>query len=247
MTSQPDQQTFDTVTVSRVEWAPVPKVNLLPQEILDARRFRKVQFRLAFAVVATILLIAGGIVWAQFEVARAQEALDVTAAQTSLLRRQESRYAEVPKLTSAVAAAKSARETALAQDMLWYRLMSDIALATPSNVWLTTMNVNVSAVGSTATASSAKSSGSASASGAAAADPLVPTGIGNVTVTGTAASYPDVAAWLEAIVRVRGLAGSTLQTVTRAGGASTGGELQFTSQIVIDTNALSHRYDQKAG
>lgn len=247
MIAQADQQTSDAVTVSRVEWAPVPKVNLLPPEILVARGFRKVQFRLAFAVVATIVLIAAGVVWAQREVSGAREALDSTVTQTSQLRRQESRYAEVPKLASAVVVAKTARETALAKDMLWYRLMSDIALATPSNVWLSTMDVSLAEGSTAATGSSASSSGSASAPGASAEDPLVPVGIGHVIVTGTAASYPDIAAWIEAVVRVRGLDGSTVQTITRASGTATGGVLQFTSKVVIDKNALSHRYDRKAG
>ena len=68
-----------------------------------------------------------------------------------------------------------------------------------------------------------------------------------MTIAGTAATYPDVAAWLEAIVRVRGLDASTLQTVTRSTAGGSGGQLQFTSQIVIVSSALSHRYDRKAG
>ena len=227
--------------VNRVDWAPVPRVNLLPPEILDARGFRKVQVRLALAVVATIVLVVGGVVWAQRQVGSARESLDAATAQTTVLRRQEARYAEVPKVTSAVASAEAAREQALAQDMLWYRLMSDIALATPSNVWLTTLSVTLS----TSPTGAASSSGSAGAT--TGGDPLVPPGIGKVAVTGTATSLPDIAAWLEAIVKVRGLDASTLQTATRANTSGGAGELQFTSQIVIMDSALSHRYDRKAG
>jgi Tfp pilus assembly protein PilN len=248
MTSQPDQRTAEAFAVSQVDWAPVPRVNLLPEEILAARGFRRVQFRLVFAVVVTIVLAAGGVAWAQLQVQSAQDLLDMTASRTVVLRQQEARYSEVPRVTAAVASAKAAREAALAQDLLWYRLMSDIALATPSNVWLNTMNVSL------ATAGTATGAGT---------DPLAPAGIGKVVVTGTANDPPDVAAWLEAIVRVRGLDGSTLQNLTRsttaegsegsggsgAAGAAggSGGQLQFTSQIVIVNDALSHRYDRKAG
>jgi Tfp pilus assembly protein PilN len=245
MTSQPDQQTAETVTVTRVEWAPVPRVNLLPPEILDARGFRKVQGRLVTAVVATLVVVAAATIWGQTRVNSAQDALDAASAQTVVLHRQEARYAEVPRLTSAVAAAKAARAAALSQDMLWYRLLNDIALTTPSNVWLTTMNVNLGS--GTSPTGDSRASASPSSSGS---DPLVPAGIGKVTVTGTASSYPDVAAWLEAIVRVHGLDASTLQTATRevsSGSGGTGAQVQFTSAIVIAPTALSHRYDQKAG
>jgi Tfp pilus assembly protein PilN len=242
MTSQPDQQTIEAPTVGRVDWAPVPRVNLLPPEILDARGFRKAQLRLALAVVATLALVAGATVWAQRQVSAAQAGLDVTTAQTATLHQQQARYADVPAVTSAVDSAKAARERALEQDLLWYRLMSDIALATPSNVWLTTLNVSL-----TATPAAGAGSSSSAKGGATGGDPLVPTGIGKVSVTGTAAAYPDVSAWLEAIVGVHGLDGSTLQTVTRANTSGSGGDLQFTSQIVILDSALSHRYDRKAG
>lgn len=246
MTSQPDQQAVDAVTVTRVDWAPVPRVNLLPPEILEARGFRKIQFRLGAAVVATLALAAGGTVWAQTQVDGAQEALDATTAQTAVLHRQEARYAEVPKLTTALASAKAAREAALGRDLLWYRMLTDIALSAPSNVWLTTLSVSLEN-GSTGAGAGAAASGGRSPSGAQAGDPLVPRGIGKVTVTGTATTYPDVAAWLEAVVRVHGLDGSTLQTVTRANASGSGGGLQFTSQIVVMESALSHRFDRKAG
>jgi Tfp pilus assembly protein PilN len=262
MTTQPAQQSAAAVTVARVEWAPVPRVNLLPEEILAARGFRKVQFRLVLAVVTTILLASGGVFWAQRQVSSARADLEATTARSTALQQEETRYAEVPRLTAAVASAKALREQALSQDMLWYRLMSDVALATPSNVWLTTMNVNLNTTtgatagsagsggpaGSGAAAGSAGSAGAAGPAGAAAgSDPLLPAGIGRMIVTGTAVNYPDVAAWLDSIARVHGLDGSTLRTVTRENASGKGEQLTFTTEIVIVATALSHRYDQKAG
>ncbi|HET9657925.1 MAG TPA: PilN domain-containing protein [Kineosporiaceae bacterium] len=231
------EQSAETVTVGRVDWAPVPRVNLLPPEILAARGFRKVKARLVMAVVVTLLVAAGGVVWAQSQVNSAQDALDATDSRTAVLHREEARYAQVPKVTSALAAAQAARATALAQDLLWYRLLNDVALAAPANVWLTSLNVTLNQATGTTTPGGAAAAG---------ADVLTPAGLGKVTVTGTARSYPDVAAWLEAVTHVSGLDVSTLQTVTRAGGSS-GADLQFTTTVVISEKALSHRFDRKAG
>lgn len=242
MTAQPDQQVGETPAVSTVDWAPVPRVNLLPPEILAARGFRKVQLWLLAAVVVVLALIVGCVVWAQARVGDAEARLAVTTARSAQLHRQEAQYAEVPRLSAAVESAKAARQTALDQDLLWYRLMSDIALAAPANVWLTTMNVTLM-TGPGVAGGSGKPPTSTTATGA---DPLVPTGIGKVTVTGTAGDYPDVAAWLDALARVHGLDGATLQSATRESATGSGEQLQFSTQIVISSGALSHRYDRKA-
>jgi Tfp pilus assembly protein PilN len=242
MAVQTEQQAGEGEHATRVEWAPVPRVNLLPPEILAARSFRKVKARLALVVVVTFLVVAAGVVWAQGQVGSAQAALDVTTAQTAALHRQEARYAEVPEVTNALASAETARATALGQDLLWYRLLNDIALAAPANVWLTGVGVTLSGPGSPA--GSAATSVAAANSGA---DALTPAGIGKVTVSGTAVAYPDVAAWLDSIVKVYGLDGSTLQTVTRVVAGTSPAQLQFTSQVVVSDKALSHRFDRKAG
>jgi Tfp pilus assembly protein PilN len=221
---------------TRVEWAPVPRVNLLPPEILDARRFVGLQRRLAAGVGASVLLAGLGFGWAWLEVSHAQADLEATQATTRSLTAQQAKYADVPRVLAQVDAAKSAREQALGQDVRWFRFLGDLALVTPSTVSLSSLQITLdSAGGSTAAAGSS--------------NPLAAKGIGLVTVSGTAARYPDVATWLEAIVKVHGLDSSTLQTATRdetgaAGGTS--GAVQFTSKVQLTADALSHRYDRKA-
>jgi hypothetical protein len=70
----------DTVTRTRVDWAPVPRVNLLPPEILESRRFARTQRLLGGAVAGTVLLAGAGVLWAQLQVGSAQEALQETQA-----------------------------------------------------------------------------------------------------------------------------------------------------------------------
>lgn len=225
--------------VSLVEWAPVPRVNLLPPEVLDVRRFRAVKWRLALAGVATLALVAGGVYWAQRGVGAAQDELDVTQGRTTVLRAQESTYAQVPQVLGQLEAASAARQRALGPDVLWYRFLSDVALATPANVSLTTLAVTLTAGDPTSGAASASASGTS-------ADPLVPTGIGTLTVTGTGKGYPDVAAWLQSIVAVTGLDASTLQNATRTNDSGAAGTVTFNTTVVVTPDALSHRYDQKA-
>ena len=210
----------------RVDWAPVPRVNLLPSEILDARAFRRVQRALAGAVAATLVVGGAAFAWSMHEVSTAQAALDVSRARTAQLHTEEAKYADVPRVLAQVEQAKTARRTALGADVLWYRFFDDLAAATPDTVALTNVTVSLGSGGSS--------------------DLLTPSGIGTVTFDGGGDRFPDVSSWLESVATVDGLDGSTLQSATRTSDGGPEGRVSFTSKIVIDTSALSHRYDGKA-
>jgi Tfp pilus assembly protein PilN len=218
-------------TVSRVDWAPVPRVNLLPPEVLERRRFRKVQGRLVSVIVLVLLVIAGAGTWSQLQVGNARDDLTATENRTSDLQREQAQYAQIPLTLATVDQAKSARAEAMGSDVLWYRFLNDVALALPSSVTLSTMTVTLN----DASASSTETA------------PLISPGIGTVAITGTAGDYPAVASWMESVTEVAGVASVTLQTATRE--ATDDGEspdVSYTAQLVVTDAALSHRYDQKA-
>jgi Tfp pilus assembly protein PilN len=236
MTVETQTQQADTTAAPagggiRVDWAPVPKVNLLPREILDARAFRRVQKLLAGAVVGTVAVAGLAFAWSLHGVQVAQADLDETRARTTQLRTEEAKYADVPRVLARVEQAKTARTAALGSDVLWYRFFDDLAAATPDTVSLTNVSVAMDTAGAATTAT----------------DPLTPSGLGAVTFTGGGDRFPDVSTWLESVAGVDGLDGSTLQSATRsAGGTAEDGPVTFSSKIVIDAGALSHRFDGKA-
>jgi Tfp pilus assembly protein PilN len=219
----------ETVTSSRVDWAPVPKVDLLPAEIVQARRLASLRRVLAGGVVAVALLCVGGTLWAHSGAAAAQEDLDAVQARGAQLRSEQARYAAVPKLLNLIESADAARERAMSQDVLWYGFLSDLSLTTPKGVTLSGLQVSLDKP-------------------AVATDPLVPPGLGTVTFTGSAQRFPDVAAWLDAVGSVHGLDGSTLQSASREDPAAAAGAraVNFTTTITVTSKALTHRYDRKA-
>jgi Tfp pilus assembly protein PilN len=218
-------------TVARVDWAPVPRVNLLPPEIMERRRFRRVQWRLALIIVLVVAVVVGATVWSQLQVQQARDDLTVTQNRTDELQREQSQYAQVPLTLAAVDQATSARAEAMGGDVLWYRFLNDVALSMPSTVALSTMTVTLSD----------------SAAESTATDPLTTPGIGSVSITGTAGDYPAVAAWMESVADVTGVASVTLQTASREATVEDGvSVVSFTARLVVTDAALSHRYDQKA-
>jgi Tfp pilus assembly protein PilN len=224
-----------TVTRARIDWATVPRVNLLPPEVLEGRRFRRTQVKLAGALAGAALLAGAATMWAQMGVSAATQEGESVAARTSQLRAQEATYAEVPRVLAKVDAAKVAREQAMASDVLWYRFLDELAVATPTSVWLGTLDISMTDNPAAATAK----------------DALSPAGLGEVTVSGTASVMPEVASWLTAVGTVHGLDTSRLQSATRKEEAGTAGaktaKVAFTTAVSVTADALSHRYDRKVG
>lgn len=237
--------------LTRVEWAPVPRVNLLPPEILEVRRFRRLQRQLAGIVLAVVLLGAAAGAWAQSGVLAARSDLTEVQAQTQDLMLQRARYAEVPKALAELDAARAAREGALRGDVLWYRFLGDLAVNTPSGTELTTVSVTMNTTtGTAATGTAATGTAATGAASAAGAVPL--TTLGEVKVAGKALRFRDVAAWLETVTQVHGLAASNLQSVAREESSGTVGsagsaDVSYNGSAVVTSAALSHRYDRKAG
>jgi Tfp pilus assembly protein PilN len=213
----------------RVDWAPVPRVNLLPAEIIEARQFHHLKRLLALGVAVSLVVVAGAALAMQVGVVNASNALEQTQSESAGLQAQKTKYAEVPKVVAQVDAAKVAREKALGRDIPWYRFLTDLALNTPANTTLTSIDVTLT--------------DQATATGQV-PTPLTEPGLGTVTVAGSTRQFADVSAWLTAAGTVHGLSGSTLSSATRE---DTAGAITFNSELIITADALSHRYDRKAG
>lgn len=214
----------------------VPRVNLLPPEIIETRRFRRTQGGLA-AGVACVLIAAGGVyVLAQQRSDAAAEELTVAQAETSRLKTEEAKYAEVPRIIAQVDAAKSARDQALSTNVKWYSYLNDLALAYPESVWLENLTATVAAPGATAGAAPVPVAGT---------NPLATPGVGTVTFSGTALEHSDVASWLDVLAGTNGFADAyfTNSSRTQIDGQDV---VKFTSQVVVTGEALWDRYENEA-
>jgi Tfp pilus assembly protein PilN len=211
----------------RIAWAPVPKVNLLPIEILESRRFRRTQLMLAGVVVLVALLAGAGTYLAQRSVADANDDLIASQARVTQLQTEQAKFATVPQVIAEVDAATAARTSAMGSDVLWYRYLSDVDGALPAGVTLSAVtfvvNTNATAAG-------------------ALANPLSSAGVGAITMSGSAGQYDQVATWLEAITKITGFSSPMLSSA-----AKDDGTVSFSLSAILDTDALSARYTKDAG
>lgn len=217
--------------------ATLPRVNLLPPEIQEQARLRKVQAGLGLAVAAA--LGAAGLLYlaASNSANDAQQQLDASNARAATLKSRMAAYSEVPAVIAAVEAARTQVSQAMGQEVRWSYFLNDLSLTVPDRVWLTDMTVtqNVDAASAVPAATAPGAGGY-----------LTP-GIGSVSFTGKAYGHKDVAAWLDSLAKQQGYTQPyfTDSTVEPVGDRETA--VKFTSQVTLTTDALSGRWTQKAG
>jgi Tfp pilus assembly protein PilN len=228
---------MSTLTIDRL--ATLPKVNLLPPEIEEERRFRKVQVGLGAAVVAAVGLVGALTLSANGGVADAQSDLDAAKAQQSRLTAQKQQYAEVPLVYAEVEATRAQLSQAMGQEIRWSYFLNDLSLKVPSKVWLTSMTV-------TQEVDPAAATGATAATGTTETPEYLTEGLGTITFEGRGYRHNDVAAWLDALAKQKGL---TQPYFTNSTKDAVGDEnsVKFSSQATITEQALSQRYTKKAG
>ncbi|NIZ89852.1 PilN domain-containing protein [Kineococcus rubinsiae] len=202
----------------------VARVDLLPEGIDDARRFRLVQAGLGASLVAVVGLVGLASLIGASHVQTAQDALDGEQQRTVQLQRQQSRYAEVPVVSQQLDAARAAQRAVSAFDVSWFGMLDAVAGRTPAETTVSTMTL---ALDPTATAPGG--------SGVTApTDPLGVPGVGSVSMVGTAPSQDAVASLLEGLAQVPGLA----HPLVSSAAATEDDSVTYTTTTTITPSAL---------
>ena len=213
-------QTTTTTTVARV--------NLLPPEIAEAQRARKVQAGLAAAVVGAVAVVGILYVAQVAKVNDAEEELAAAQQRKVALDAERAQLQVVADTYAAVSAKEALLRSALAQDVAWSGYLNDLMLTIPDNVWLTSMAATVGAPGG------------------AAALPGSPPAIGSVTFSGVAFDHDDVATWLEVLARQKGFSNAYFSSSVEAQVVNRK-LYNFASTVTLTEEALSNRVQRLLG
>jgi Tfp pilus assembly protein PilN len=165
----------------------VVRVNLLPGEIAEERRTRRLRAGLAGSLVVVLGACAGAYVLTIGHVAAADDALVAEQAKTAPLLAAQEPYAEVPAVLKQVETAVALQKTVAQGDVPWYSYLDQLAAVAPAGLSFTSLNVQVSVADASATAS---------------ADPLQPAGVATITVVGETTAQNTVADWMEAVAAI---------------------------------------------
>lgn len=204
----------------------LPRVNLLPPEIGESRRFRRIQYGLAGGVALTVGAVALLYVAAVGSVDNATTELQAVQTEQSALRAKQAEYASVTAVYARAAAAQAMLTQAMGQEVQYSDFLSDLSLTVPENVWLKSLTFTQApapaALGST--------------------EP----GIGTVTVSGVGFTHDDVAAWLESLAGQQGYTNPYFSS-SKEILIGTRQVVEFSSTATLTSDALSGAYTKPAG
>ena len=210
-----------------------PRVDLLPGEVVTVRRVRRAQRRGVLALIGVLVLIAAAYALVSGERATARQDLAAAQARTVELTAEQARYAEAPRVYAQVESTQAALSSVMAGDVRWYQYLADLAVTSPTGLWLTSWQ----ATSSDPTLAPTTPDPTTGA-------PAAATPVAALTVSGTAADEPDVADWLDVLAATPGLTGSTASSLTRT---AVGEQpvVTFDSSASMTDAALSDRYAAK--
>ena len=204
----------------------LPKVNLLPPEIAEQARFRRVQGGLAGGVLAAVGVVALLYVGASSSLGDASTQLQASQATGTALQAESAKYKDVTAVYARAAAAEAMLTQAMGEEVRYSQFLNDLSLSVPENVWI--KNVAFAQV--------------AVPPALGATQP----GLGTVTFSGVGFKHDDVAVWLESLAKQKGYANPYFSSSTEAL-VGTRKTVNFTSTVTLTQDALSKRYTAPAG
>jgi Tfp pilus assembly protein PilN len=210
--------------------------DLMPDEVLAGRRGRAMKRRVLIGLVAVVLLLAAGYAFSWVQTHNAGTDLSAAQGRAAALTRRQAEFTPLVKAQADSAQIQQTLATLMAGDLQWSKLLESIRSTTGSGVGVTSIDGNVTALGSTGS----NTGPAATAGGISVLNQTGEVPIGSLTITGTASDKNAVAAFVDRLGRVRGLAAAFPASVTTATGKVT-----FSVNVVLTSKALGGRYAVK--
>ena len=206
----------------------LPCVNLLPPEIAERERFRRVQLGLGAGLLAVAGAVAALQLAATGSVQDAEQSLQTAVGRGAELSASSAQFADVQDVHDTADAARAVLVQAMGDEVRFSAFLDDLSQTVPRNVWL--KDVSFTQAPPTGQAAPTAPAGTGEAAG-----------IGTVTFTGVAFEHDDVAAWLESLAEQKGYADPyfTESTTGLIGSRRT---VSFTSTVTLTAEALSRRW-----
>ena len=224
-----------TTMQPRELWSTMPGwgivANLIPPEVLQARRVRAIRKLVAYLMCVLVLLAGVGYGFAWYRSQQAADALAAEQSRTSQLLAQQKRYADVTLLQTSVAGVRTELSQLLETDVDVPALIASVLKQLPAGTTVSQLAVTMAPpAGQQSKVNPASGTGSLDTSGRA--------HIGLMTVTGQAQRVSDVSTLVDRLGALPGF----IDPYPTSNTTNDKGTL-FTVQFSINDSLFSHRYD----
>ena len=206
--------------------------NLIPPELLQARRVRALQKLVGILLVLLLLVAGAGGGYAMLRSHHASQQLSVEQNRTSQLLADQNRYRGITEIQGNVAQVRSQLAQLMAMDVDTSALLVALVMQLPSGGTVSQLALTIAAPTPTAPNNI----------GASVLDTSSQLHIGTITISGQVQKVADVATYVNRLSAIPGLVNPYPATSTAN---DTG--VQFTVQLSINDSLLSKRYALSSG
>jgi Tfp pilus assembly protein PilN len=205
------------------------RANLLPDEIVAKRRLHALKRLLLLSLAALLVLIVAWYALALLQTSSAKSDLSSSQRTTAALKSEQQQFGPLVFAQSQSATIKAELTKLMVGDLQWKQMLTTLR----SNA---TGGVAITAVTGTATVGTLPPT-STTNTGIGVLNQTGKQQVGTLTITGTAPDKNSVAAYIDSLTKVPGLAAPYPASVT-----NTAGKLTFSATVIITSDALGGRY-----
>lgn len=204
--------------------------NLLPDEIVAGRRLAELKRRMAIGLAAlvTVLVLIYGFSW--WQTTSAHHSLSSAKHTSAKLQQQKDQFAPLVLAQTQSATIQTALRQLMVGDLDWTQMIEALNKTAHNGLKITTIN---------GTLTSGAAANAAASGGFNVLNQTGAQSIGSMTLNGVAPDKATIAAFVDGLVSVPGLAAPFPASVTAAAG---GHQIQFTADVIITSAALGGRY-----
>jgi hypothetical protein len=206
----------------------VPRVNLLPPEVREARELHVVQRWLGIGLVGVLALC--GLAWGGAIVLKsdAEGDLELEQARTAQIAAQTLQYNELQTTVQELDRAADLRRIAMTTDVEWSQYLLYLAVTAPEGMRFESVQLDAASVIGTTDQTAPQEAET--------------DGFGTVSVVGRAPTLPDTSTWIEQVQTIPGVVDVAVSSAAYAGEeGSVFYRVQLTATLTED--AMSERYD----
>lgn len=203
--------------------------NLIPPELLLARRLRVLRRVLALVLALVVLLAMTTFGWAWLQHQAADRDLVAVQNQTAQLQAEQSRFQPAVKVQGSITQIDGQLKTLMANDVDFSTVLGNIRNQLPANMTIGQLALTID-----------QSKSGTSGSGAASLDASGARHIGLVTISGKASHLADLSGFIDKLRTVPGV----LEPFPVSNATADGGAVDYSVQLTLTAALLTHTYDQ---
>jgi len=206
------------------------RANLLPDEIANARRVGQMIRKVGVALAAVIALVICGYAVTAWQTSSAKDSLAAAQRKSTQLINEQRQFRPLVTAQAQAASIRAELTKLMVGDLSWTNLLATLRKSAPARMTITTVT-GITGVGAASTTTGA------SGGGLGILNQSGKQQVGTLTISGTAPDKNAVAAYIDTLTKVPGLAAPFPASLT-----GQGGKLTFSASVIITSDALGGRY-----